>query len=144
MSEAQQVSGETLPSRRPPSVQKWRKNRRYGNQRNPTDLATIGRASVWLLPWERKSYPGVGRGMSQLLGGPWCASAIWRWCTGARRCRPEVALALAIEIERRVAEGSAIARALRDEVDAWRPFDRSGLGFLAIDPETGRNKRFRG
>lgn len=82
--------------------------------------------------------------MATLLGNRWSKTAIWQWCTGARRCRPEVALALAIEIERRVAEGSAIAAALREEVDAWRPFDRSGLGFLAIDPETGRNKRFRG
>jgi hypothetical protein len=55
-----------------------------------------------------------------------------------------VALALASEIERRCEVGMAIAASLRAYVDAWRPVDRSNLGFLKIDPETGRNRRFRG
>jgi len=78
-----------------------------------------------------------------LLGKRWHKTTLWAWCTGKVRTRPEVALALASEIERRCREGMAIAAQLRGEATAWRPFDRSRLGFLAVDA-TGRNKRWRG
>lgn len=104
----------------------------------------MGLAWVWLLPWDRKNYPGAVRGIVQLLGHAWSGPALHGWRTGARRCRPDVALALAVEIERRCEVGMAIAAQLRAEVDAWRPFDRSHLGFLAVDPATGQNKRWRG
>lgn len=98
----------------------------------------------WLLPWSRADYPGVYRGIVTLLGKRWSRSALFRWSTGKQRTPPDVALALAVEIERRCEVGMAIAAQLRAEVDAWRPFDRSHLGFLAVDPETGKNKRWRG
>jgi hypothetical protein len=108
------------------------------------EQTVFGRALAWLLPWERSNYPGLTRGVATLLGKVWRRETIWGWRTGRTRCRPDVALALASEIERRADEGLRIAADLRAYAAAWRPYDRSRLGFLAIDPETGQNKRWRG
>jgi hypothetical protein len=101
-------------------------------------------ALAWLLPWARADYPGLTRGAWTLLGKRWDRVTLWRWRTGKQRCRPDVLRALAAEIEARCKRGVEIADALRAEADAWRPADRAHNGFLAIDPETGRNKRWRG
>lgn len=140
------------PPRRTKIVPPWRvrpfqtyvQRRTYANQRTATGRATVSLALVWLIPWERRNYPGVWRGACTLLGKVWHQTTIWGWCNGRTRAPPDVALALAVEIERRCEVGMAIAAQLRCEVDAWRPFDRSHLGFLAVDPETGKNKRWRG
>lgn len=127
------------------SVQTWRSRRRYGNTVQVAEsVPAVGMALAWIMPWDADNYPGRYRGIVTLLGKRWCRSALWRWSTGAQRTPPNVLLALAVEIERRCEIGLAIAAQLRAEADAWRPFDRSQLGFLAIDPETGRNKRWRG
>jgi hypothetical protein len=104
----------------------------------------MGLACAWLLPWECDNYPGILRGIRGALGRAWHRSTLRAWRNGRQRTPPEVLLRLAVEIERRCTEGKAIATALRDEAGAWRPFDRSHLGFLAVDPETGRDKRWRG
>jgi hypothetical protein len=132
------------PKERAPAVQTWRQRRSYRNQRQATNEATIGKALAWAIPWNAGNYPGATRGALTLLGRRWAPETIWRWRVGKARTPPRVAIALATEIERRCKAGQAIAQALREEAEAWRPFDRSHIGFLAIDPDTGRNKRFRG
>lgn len=107
-------------------------------------MATIGLALAWLIPWDADNYPGIIRGARTLLGRVWDSATLWRWRMGRTRAPPDVALALAVEIEKRCEVGMAIAAQLRCEVDAWRPFDRSHIGFLAVDPATGQNKRWRG
>jgi hypothetical protein len=129
---------------REPSRQTWRTRRRYDNQRSRAKLSTVGLALVWCLPWTRENYPGVERGARTLLGGRWVYETIWRWSRGHGRAPPAVSLALAAEIERRAREGLALAEALRAEAESWRPFDRSRIGFLAVDPSTGQNRRWRG
>jgi hypothetical protein len=140
MSASQQVSSEA----REPPRQNWRQRRSYANRRQTDGLATIGLALVWLIPWEARNYPGASRGARTLLGKVWSREALWAWSAGRRRAPPHVALALAAEIEARSRAGLALAERLRAEAEAWRPFDRSGIGFLAIDPDTGRNRRWRG
>lgn len=137
-----------------PRVQNWRTRRTYRRigtaeniaslNRSGAGLSSVGLATAWLLPWSRADYPGIYRGLISLLGKRWSRETLRRWATGKQRARPDVTLALAVEIERRCEVGLAIAAQLRIEADAWRPFDRSRLGFLAIDPATGRNRRFRG
>jgi hypothetical protein len=132
------------PTPRAGTVQTWRQKRRYSCTMPVDGLSTVGRACAWLLPWDAMHYPGILRGLRGVLGRAWHRQTLRDWRTGRHRCRPDVMLRLADEIERRCREGEAIARALRDEADAWRKFDRSHIGFLAVDPETGRNKRWRG
>ena len=140
MSATQKVSSET----REPPRQNWRQKRRYGNTRLTEGMATVGLALVWLIPWTSQTYPGATRGARALLGASRDRSTIWAWSCGKRRAPPHVSLALAAEIEARSRAGLALAERLRAEAEAWRPFDRSGIGFLAIDPDTGRNRRWRG
>ena len=129
---------------RGPSRQTWRQRRTYRNQRSTEKLSTVGLALVWCLPWTRENYPGAERGARSLLGRAWSDTVLWRWTYGHGRAPPAVSLALAAEIEARSRAGLALAERLRAEAEAWRPFDRSGIGFLAIDPDTGRNRRWRG
>jgi hypothetical protein len=135
---------QTSPEVGAPRVQNWRLRRTYRNQRQAGNGTAIGQALVWLIPWDAGNYPGATRGACTLLGKRWTKTALWRWSVGDSRAPPAVALALATEIERRCEVGRAIAASLRAYADAWRPFDRSNIGFLKIDPATGRNKRFRG
>lgn len=125
-------------------AQNWRQRRSYRNTRQTGNYATIGRALAWLIPWEARNYPGVARGERGALGRAWGRVTVWRWRAGLARCPPRVALALAEEIETRARAGLGIAAALRAEAEAWRPFDRTGLGFLRVDPATGQNRRWRG
>jgi hypothetical protein len=131
------------PVRRVRSVHKFRKARTYWNVRQ-WDATVISRAVAWLVPWRREDYPGATRAITTLLGKRWGRTTIWRWRNGQQRVRPDVALALASEIERRAKDGLQIAADLRAYAAAWRPYDRSHLGFLRVDPETGQNKRWRG
>ena len=44
----------------------------------------VERAVRWILPWTVRNYPGVRRGMVQLLGNHVTYSAIIGWRTGRR------------------------------------------------------------
>ena len=73
-----------------PRVQNWRHRRTYANQRRADNLATMGQAWVWLIPWER-NYPGAVRGIVQLLGrawsGPPCTAGARAGCAPGRTWR---------------------------------------------------------
>jgi hypothetical protein len=109
--------------------------RNYFNRLKPSDHVAR-KACVWLLPWSMHNYPGIGRGIVQLLGGRTNKPAIdrWQYRTGTA---PRWALReLADEIERRCLAGLEIVAALR--VHASRPRKPNGLNI--IDPETGLRK----
>ena len=79
---------------------------------NPTAHDTpISRAFRWVLPWERKDYPGQLRGWSELTGlGVACVRA---YVKGQNRLPVQVALTLAAYIETRASAGLALAAELR-------------------------------
>jgi hypothetical protein len=137
------VKGLRRPWRAAPN-QSFRVRRTYQNTRATNQGTELGRGVAWLIPWDRANYPSLYRGVCTLLGRVIGHTTLWAWRTGQARCRPDVALIVAAEIERRCSEGMQIASDLRAYADAYRPFDRRGIGFLKVDPETGQNKRWRG
>lgn len=94
---------------------------------------TVRAATAWLLPWQAKHYPGILRGLRQILDcNPDTAE-------GARVGVASVAsmARLADLIEARSRSGAAIASALRDHIAA-RP--RKVNGLQIIDAATGLRK----
>lgn len=97
----------------------------------------IGRAVHWLLPWSVEGYPGVRRGVGELLAGRATWDAFKRWRRGERTMPVWFALVLADMIEARCRAGLAIVTELRD----YRAPIHRNRGAVAVDPATGRDRR---
>lgn len=97
----------------------------------------VAEACSWLLPWTVKAYPGIWRGVSQMLGNRVQPATVGHW--RANRMTPGVwaLIALADEIGRRARRGLELEAALRVEA-AGRILKPRGLQIR--DPETGLPK----
>ena len=73
------------------------------------------RAVRWILPWTVRNYPGVHRGMVQLLGMHVTYSAIKGWRMGRRPLPGWAADTMATTIRARCRKGLELA----DELDEW-------------------------
>lgn len=94
--------------------------------------SVAGRALDWLFPWESAGYPGVVRGIVELLGKRVTWAAFKHWRRGRRALPKWVADALADHIEAKARIGLEIVAELR----AYTPPERKATGFLVIDPVT--------
>lgn len=98
----------------------------------------IERAARWLLPWASETYPGIGRGLSQVLGERVKYHAVRRWRAGTGQAPIWAVERFTDEIERRCREGLEIVAALRVEIIQRPPPKPRGLEIR--DPETGLPK----
>lgn len=108
----------------------------YFIRRTSASPTAANEACSWLLPWGFRDYPGITRGIRQVLGEKASKQAIANWRYGRASLPRWAAEILAAEIRRRCRDGLAIAEAL--ELHAARPRKPSGLNI--IDPETGLRK----
>ncbi len=106
----------------------------------------FGSAWAWLLPWGVQDYPGIKRGLGELMQGRVSWSSIRDWRTGRRSLPSWAALILADAIEGRALRGLELVAELR-AYHAQRVVTEAGrrhVGFCSIDPVTGRDGRHRG
>jgi hypothetical protein len=81
-----------------------------------TERQTLGERVVrWFLPWTVRNYPGVRRGMVELLRGRVTYSAIKGWRTARRPMPAWVAQVLAEAIRTRCRAGDELA----SELEQW-------------------------
>jgi hypothetical protein len=92
-----------------------------------TGRNTLGERAVrWFLPWTVRNYPGVRRGMVELLGRRVTYSAIKGWRTGRRPMPAWVASVMADTIRARCRAGAELATELeewaqhREKIEAQR------------------------
>jgi hypothetical protein len=96
-------------------------------------------ACAWLVPWDARNYPGIGRGLRQLMGNRVGAAAVRNWRSGgptplwARR-------RLEQEVRARATAGLRIADALAAEISEAEARPRKPRGLQIIDPDTGLRK----
>lgn len=98
--------------------------------------SSIGRGVAWLLPWTEDSYPGVKRGVVEMLAGRASWPAAKRWRDGSRNAPEWFATQLADMIEGRCRAGLEIVRELRD----YHVPARRNAGALAVHAD-GRDRR---
>ena len=98
----------------------------------------VERAVRRILPWTVRNYPGVRRGMVQLLGNHVTYSAIKGWRTGRRHMSAAYVEVFAHSIRSRAERGLALAQELeqwaqhrRQEEDARREVRRRIFGAMA-------------
>jgi hypothetical protein len=66
------------------------------------------RVARWLLPWTVRTYPGVRRGLVELLGRRVTYSAIKGWRSGRRPLPASAATVMAVSIRARCLAGLAL------------------------------------
>ena len=96
-----------------------------------TGRNTLGERAVrWILPWTVRNYPGVRRGMVELLGRRVTYSAIKGWRVGRRPMPAWVASVVADSICERCRAGTDLAAELKEwarhraQIEAERPENR--------------------
>jgi len=129
----------------------WRGYERYKRKRPrslvPYDngvgkLYLFTRAMRWLLPWTMADYPGRQRGIVEALGGRYTLETCRAWLRGNVPMSRVAAGVLADHVEARCKVGMALV----EELNAYAAREkarqkRRGVGFRAIDPQTGMDKR---
>src|SRR6202167_6573899 len=73
--------------------------------------SVVGKAALWLLPWDRVHYPGTWRGVGQLVSRS--PKTVWRWRQDISFAGTALLVALAEESESRCRLGMELAAALR-------------------------------
>ncbi len=93
-------------------------SRKYARSIAPRPVKERGtaldKATRWLVPWGLYDYPGMRRGIAQLIGGLYAWTTIRDYRTGHRRISGKCAAVFASVIEQRCAVGLAIAAELRE------------------------------
>lgn len=97
-------------------------------------------ACAFLIPWDQRRFPGIGRGIRQLMSNRVSAAAVRNW-----RCGTSPAPLWALEIlARAVGErwrvGQRIEADLLAAIDAKRARPRKPRGLQIIDEATGLRK----
>lgn len=98
----------------------------------PQHSTLAARAVHWLLPWRRQEYPGIGPGVSDLLGHSVTVPAIRAWRSGRNRLPAEVARQLATVIRARSLSGLAVAEELEAHAEAREAEARPLYGIAAM------------
>lgn len=131
---------ETAPRNRQGYVRYIRKSpRSIAETLRPSNISIAGQAMSWLLPWSVSDYPGIGRGITQMLGNSAPVGTVWHWRYGTRTMPQWARDILAACIRQRLEAGHAVLAAL--EAD-WVP-ERRHTGVCSVDPVTGRDGRNR-
>jgi hypothetical protein len=119
-----------------------RNQRRNYFRQFPIDLDhAVTAACRWLLPWSWAAYPGVERGLRQVVGGyPRSKSAILGNWVKKNNAPPEVMRTLADAVGARARQGLQIEAALRTEITKKETAPRKPRGLEIIDTETGLPK----
>jgi hypothetical protein len=113
--------------------------RNYFAQTTISPTNSVQAACAWLVPWDARHYPGVGRGTRQLMGNRVDSAAVRNWRSGgptplwARRRLEE-------EVRARATAGLWIADALAAEISEAEARPRTPRGLQIIDPDTGLRK----
>jgi hypothetical protein len=113
--------------------------RNYFAQRQVSD-GTVAAACAWLLPWHRDHYPGIRRGLFQVLNGRVKATAIDKW---RYRLTPGPLWALrrlAEVVGERARKGLEIEARLLAEIAEREARPRRPRGLEIIDGATGLPK----
>ncbi len=115
---------------------------KYTRQRERSLAATaklvsddIGhRASIWVLPWSIDNYPGIRRGILELLGNAWTWSAARHWRSGRRRMPVLAAQRFRDYIAGRCEQGLALVA----ELDKYiADFEVKPSGFVMVKDRDG-------
>jgi hypothetical protein len=106
----------------------------------PVDTnSPVAAACHFLIPWDAHHYPGIGRGLRQLVNKRVDIRAIGYWRSG--NSTPMWAMELlAEEIGRRARLGLKVEEALRAQIEAKNATPRKPKGVEIIDHETGLPK----
>ena len=113
--------------------------RNYFAQQPGSDCA-VAAACAWLVPWHRDRYPGIRRGLFQLLSGRVKATAIDKW---RYRLTPGPLWALrrlAEVVGERARKGLEIEARLLAEIAEREAQPRKPRGLEIIDKATGLRK----
>lgn len=97
-------------------------------------------ACVWLVPWDGRRYPGVGRGLKQLMGDAISAAAVRNWRCGISPAPLWALEILARAVGKRWRIGQRIEADLLAAIDAKRARPRKPRGLEIIDEGTGLRK----
>lgn len=107
----------------------------------PAPITTRGtlpeRSLRWILPWTIKSYPGIRRGILELLGRRWGWSAIRGWRSGRRKFNPIAAEIMAYHIEASCKAGLALVDELRAYALAEQSKPRRNIGWAEVRDRDG-------
>lgn len=95
------------------------------------------RAIRWILPWTVRSYPGLRRGIVELLGHRVTFSAVRGWRTERRTMPATMAELMADFIESRSRAGLALVDELRAYAATHRAKPQTGLGWQVVRERDG-------
>lgn len=134
-----------IPAWKTPEARERRRQRRdlvrnYFSQATIVPNNSTQAACAFLVPWDQRHFPGIGRGIRQLMSNRVSAAAVRNW-----RCGISPAPLWALEIlARAVGErwriGQRIEADLLAAIDARRARPRKPRGLEIVDEATGLRK----
>lgn len=103
----------------------------------------FARVLRFILPWDIKHYPGRGRGMAELLGNHWAIKTIWAWHGEKSRVPLNALYVLCTHFTSHIEHAQGLLKEIKTEIAARESEVRKLAGCCAVDPETGRSKRYK-
>lgn len=107
----------------------------------PRNYSLAGIAGVWLVPWTKADFPGVYKGLVEILGWRVSIGTMRSWLDGRRNTPSWAAQVLGDAIEARLAQGQDVLVKLRAYQVEKELIEAQPKGFRLIDPVTGTDGR---